>query len=68
MTKDEIIELLKGEIQSLRGLLTTANNTVSSLTNQVGELTNRIASLEALFVQKGVAVEKMQRQNKALGK
>lgn len=68
MTKDEIIELLKGEIQSLRGLLTTANNTVSSLTNQVGELTNRIASLEALLVQKGVAVEKMQRQNKALGK
>lgn len=68
MTKDEIIELLKEEIQSLKGLLATANNTVSSLTHQVGELTNRIASLEALLVQKGVAVEKMQRQNKALGK
>lgn len=68
MTKDEIIELLKAQIQVLKGMLETANNSVSSLTTQVGELTSRIQSLEALLVQKGVAEEKIRRQNKALGK
>ena len=68
MTKDEIIELLKEQIQTLKDSLEIANNSVSSLTAQVSELTERIKSLEALLVQKGVAEEKMQRQNKALGK
>ena len=39
MTKDEIIVLLKEQLQ-------LANDTVSSLTIQVGELIERIKSLE----------------------
>ena len=41
---------------------------MSSLTIQVGELTERIKSLEEMLVQKGIAINKIRRQNKALGK
>lgn len=61
MKKDEIIELLKEQLR-------VANDTVSSLTTQVGELIERIKSLEEQLVQKGIAVDKANRQNKALGK
>ncbi len=42
--------------------------TVSSLTTQVNELIERIKSLEELLAQKGIAIDKANRQNKALGK
>ncbi len=58
---DEIIELLKEQLR-------VANDTVSSLTTQVNELIERIKSLEELLVQKGIAIDKANRQNKALGK
>ena len=61
MKKDEIIELLREQLR-------LANDTVSSLTIQVGELTERIKSLEEMLVQKGIAINKIRRQNKALGK
>ncbi|MDV3106913.1 IS66 family transposase [Segatella copri] len=61
MKKDEIIELLKEQLR-------VANDTVSSLTTQVNELIERIKSLEELLVQKGIAIDKVNRQNKALGK
>ena len=61
MKKDEIIELLKEQLR-------VANDTVSSLTLQVNELIERIKSLEELLVQKGIAIDKVNRQNKALGK
>ena len=61
MKKDEIIELLKEQLR-------VANDTVSSLTIQVNELIERIKSLEELLVQKGIAIDKANRQNKALGK
>ena len=61
MKKDEIIELLKEQLR-------VANATVSSLTTQVNELIERIKSLEELLVQKGIAIDKANRQNKALGK
>ena len=61
MKKDEIIVLLKEQLQQ-------ANTTVSSLTLQVNELIKRIKSLEELLVQKGIAIDKVNRQNKALGK
>ena len=61
MKKDEIIELLKEQLR-------VANDTVSSLTTQVNELIERIKSLEELLVQKGIAIDKANRQNKALGK
>ena len=35
---------------------------------QVNELIERIKSLEELLVQKGIAIDKANRQNKALGK
>ena len=41
---------------------------VSSLTTQVNELIERIKSLEELLVRKGIAIDKANRQNKALGK
>ncbi|MCP9526838.1 hypothetical protein NND08_15140, partial [Prevotella copri] len=41
---------------------------MSSLTTQVNELIERIKSLEELLVQKGIAIDKANRQNKALGK
>ena len=47
MTKDEIIVLLKEQLQ-------LANDTVSSLTIQVGELIERIKSLEEQLVLKGI--------------
>ncbi len=59
MKKDEIIELLKEQLR-------VANATVSSLTTQVNELIERIKSLEELLVQKGIAIDKANRQNKAL--
>ena len=59
MKKDEIIELLKEQLR-------VANDTVSSLTTQVNELIERIKSLEELLVQKGIAIDKANRQNKAL--
>ena len=68
MTKDEIIELLKEQLEFANEQLRLANESVSSLTMQVGELTERIKSLEKMLVQKGVAIDKAQRQNKALGK
>ena len=55
MTKDEIIVLLKEQLQ-------LANDTVSSLTIQVGELIERIKSLEEQLVQKGIAIDKANRQ------
>ena len=58
MKKDEIIELLKEQLR-------VANATVSSLTTQVNELIERIKSLEELLVQKGIAIDKANRQNKA---
>ena len=58
MKKDEIIELLKEQLR-------VANDTVSSLTTQVNELIERIKSLEELLVQKGIAIDKVNRQNKA---
>ena len=61
MKKDEIIELLKEQLR-------VANDTVGSLTTQVNELIERIKSLEELLVQKGIAIDKANRQNKALGK
>lgn len=61
MTKDEIIVLLKEQLQ-------LANDTVSSLTIQVGELIERIKSLEEQLVLKGIAIDKVNRQNRALGK
>ena len=60
MKKDEIIELLKEQLR-------VANDTVSSLTTQVNELIERIKSLEELLIQKGIAIGKVNRQNKALG-
>ena len=36
-------------------------------TTQVNELIERIKSLEELLVQKGIAIDKANRQNKALG-
>ena len=68
MTKDEIIELLKEQLEYTKEQLRLANESVSSLTIQVGELTERIKSLEEMLVQKGVAMGKAERQNKALGK
>ena len=61
MTKDEIIVLLKEQLQ-------LANDTVSSLTIQVGELIERIKSLEEQLVLKGIAIDKVNRKNRALGK
>ena len=61
MKKDEIIVLLNEQLQQ-------ANATVGSLTAQVSELIERIKSLEELLVQKGIAIDKVNRQNKALGK
>ena len=61
MTKDEIIVLLKEQLQ-------LANDTVSSLTIQVGELIERIKSLEEQLVLKGITIDKVNRQNRALGK
>ena len=68
MTKDEIIVLLKEQLQLANEQLQQANTTVSSLTLQVNELIKRIKSLEELLVQKGIAIDKVNRQNKALGK
>ena len=68
MTKDEIIVLLKEQLQLANEQLQQANATVSSLTLQVGELIERIKSLEEQLVQKGIAIDKANRQNKALGK
>ena len=68
MKKDEIIELLKEQLQLANEQLQQANTTVSSLTLQVNELIKRIKSLEELLVQKGIAIDKANRQNKALGK
>ncbi len=68
MTKDEIIVLLKEQLQLANEQLQQANTTVSSLTLQVNELIERIKSLEELLVQKGIAIDKANRQNKALGK
>ena len=67
MKKDEIIVLLKEQLQLANEQLQQAN-TVSSLTTQVNELIERIKSLEELLVQKGIAIDKANRQNKALGK
>ncbi len=61
MTKDEIIVLLKEQLQ-------LANDAVSSLTIQVGELIERIKSLEEQLVRKGIAIDKANRRNRALGK
>ena len=61
MTKDEIIVLLKEQLQ-------LANDTVSSLTIQVGELIERIKSLEEQLVQKGIAIDKANRQNREIGR
>ncbi len=66
--KDEIIVLLKEQLQLANEQLQQANATVSSLTTQVSELIERIKSLEELLVQKGIAIDKANRQNKALGK
>ena len=41
---------------------------MSALTTPVKELIERIKPLEALLVQKGIAIDKAMRQNKALGK
>lgn len=68
MKKDEIIVLLKEQLQLANEQLQQANATVSSLTTQVNELIERIKSLEELLVQKGIAIDKANRQNKALGK
>ena len=68
MTKDEIIVLLKEQLQLANEQLQQANTTVSSLTLQVNELIERIKSLEELLIQKGIAIDKANRQNKALGK
>ena len=68
MTKDEIIVLLKEQLQLANEQLQQANTTVSSLTLQVNELIKRIKSLEELLVQKGISIDKANRQNKALGK
>ena len=66
MKKDEIIVLLKEQLQLANEQLQQANATVSSLTTQVNELIERIKSLEELLVQKGIAIDKANRQNKAL--
>ena len=68
MKKDEIIVLLKEQLQLANEQLQQANATVGSLTTQVNELIERIKSLEELLVQKGIAIDKANRQNKALGK
>ena len=68
MKKDEIIVLLKEQLQLANEQLQQANATVGSLTAQVNELIERIKSLEELLVQKGIAIDKANRQNKALGK
>lgn len=68
MKKDEIIVLLKEQLQLANEQLQQANATVGSLTAQVSELIERIKSLEELLVQKGIAIDKANRQNKALGK
>ena len=68
MTKDEIIVLLKEQLQLANEQLQQANATVSSLTLQVGELIERIKSLEESLVQKGIAIDKANRQNKALAR
>ena len=68
MTKDEIIVLLKEQLQLANEQLQQANTTVSALTLQVNELIERIKSLEELLIQKGIAIDKVNRQNKALGK
>ena len=75
MKKDEIIVLLKEQLQFANEQLQLANEqlqqanaTVGSLTAQVNELIERIKSLEELLVQKGIAFDKVNRQNKALGK
>ena len=46
MKKDEIIVLLKEQLQLANEQLQQANATVSSLTTQVNELIERIKSLE----------------------
>lgn len=58
MTKDEIIVLLKEQLQLANEQLQQANTTVSSLTLQVNELIERIKSLEELLIQKGIAIGK----------
>lgn len=64
MTKDEIIVLLKEQLQLANEQLQQANTTVSSLTLQVNELIERIKSLEELLVLKGIAIDKVNRQNR----
>ena len=64
MKKDEIIVLLKEQLQLANEQLQQANATVSSLTAQVNELIERIKSLEELLVRKGIAIGKVNRQNK----
>lgn len=59
---------MEGQLEFTKEQLQLANESVSSLTIQVGELTERIKSLEGMLVQKGVVIDKAQRQNKALGK
>ena len=59
MKTDEIIELLKEQLQLANEQLQQANTTVSSLTLQVNELIKRIKSLEELLVQKGIAIDKV---------
>ena len=68
MKKDEIIALLKEQLQQANEQLQQANDTVSSLTIQVGELIERIKSLEEQLVQKGIAIDNAKRMNNALGK
>ena len=68
MKKDEIIVLLKEQLQLANKQLTQATSTGRSLTTQVNELIERIKSLEELIVQKGHAIDKANRENKALGK
>ena len=57
MKKDEIIVLLKEQLQQ-------SNATVGSLTAQVNELIERIKSLEELLVQKGIAIDKVKRRTR----
>lgn len=68
MQDAEIIVLLREQVKWSHDQLQIANATVSSLTRQVSELTERIKSLEEMLVQKGIAIGKISRQNRALGK
>ncbi len=66
MKKDEIIVLLKEQLQLANEQFQQANATVSSLTTQVNELIESIKWLEDILGQIGIAIDKANSHKKSL--